>query len=69
MWWFGAEETFLISFNVENSGAASISVKTTTILFQDSLMKGKLKREQLLDTKIFNITNVFTVTFDQFNAS
>ncbi len=37
---------------------------------QGSLMNIKLKKQHLFKTEIFcNIKNVFTVTFDQFNAS
>ncbi len=37
---------------------------------QDSLMNRKFKRPHLFEIEIFcNIINVFTVTFDQFDAS
>ncbi len=39
-------------------------------IFQDSQMNRKFKRTALFEIEIFsNIRNLFTVTFDQFNAS
>lgn len=43
----------------------NIFVETVIHYFHHSLMKGKLYLKQIF----FNITNVFTITFDQFNAS
>ncbi len=41
-----------------------------TFIFQDSLMNRKFKRPHLFEIEIFcNIIDVFTVTFDQFEAS
>ncbi len=41
----------------------------TDKFFQDSLINRKIKKQHLFGTEIFyNITQIFTVSFDQFNA-
>ncbi len=61
MYWFAAQETFLIIVNVENRCAAQY-------FFQDSLMKTKI-RTAFIWNGIFCSISVFTVTFDWFDAS
>jgi len=65
---FGAQESFLnIIINVEN-GFLSVQVETL-IVFQHSLRHRKFKKQNVFEIEIWNITNVFTVTFDQLNVS
>ncbi len=64
IWRFCAKETFLIIINVWNSCSCSYFCGNCDTFFQDSSMNRNVKR-----TAIFwNIINVFTVTFNQFNA-
>ncbi len=70
--WFAAQETFLIIINVENSCAAQYFLwKLWYILFfRIHRWIESSKEQHLFEIEIFcNIINVFTVSFDQFNAS
>ncbi len=70
IFWFAAQETFLI--NDENSLAASFFFFVETMIdfiLQDSLMNRKFKGTAFVwNIYIFNIINVFAVNFDQFNV-
>ncbi len=64
--WFAAQETFLININVENSFCGNGNIFHFRILWCVEI----LKEQHLFEIEIFcYIINVFTVTFDQFNAS
>ncbi len=71
IWWFAAQETFLIIINVENSCAAQYFCGNWCILFFRIHRWIKSSKElHLFEIEIFyNILHVFTVTFDQFNAA
>jgi len=61
LWWFNAQETFLIMINVENSCAASCFCWN-----HDSMMNRKFKRTAFIWNRNLLKRNV---TFDQLNAS
>ncbi len=56
-----------VIINVENSCAASCFCENRYKLFQES--DEQISKEQLKNSNLSKIKNVFTVTFDQFNAS
>ncbi len=68
--WFTAQETFLIIINIENSCAARYFCGNWYILlFRIHRWIESSKEQHLFEIEIFcSIINVFTVTFDQFNA-
>ncbi len=60
IYWFGPQETFLIIINAENCLYCLIFLWKQT----------ESPKQHLFTIEIFcNLINVFTVTFDQFNAS
>ncbi len=67
--WFAAQETFLIIINVENSCAVIFMWKPWYNSFRILWIENS-KEQSLFEIEIIcNNINVFTVTFDQFNAS
>ncbi len=71
IYWFAAQETFLIIINVKNNCAASYFCgNCDAFYFQDLHMNRKFKRTSFIWNRIIfcNIINVFTVTFDQIIA-
>ncbi len=77
IYWFAAQETFLIIINVENScgncDAFYFSLMFFLLFVFFYLIHRWIessKEQHLFEVEIFcNIIHVFTVTFDQFNAS
>ncbi len=69
--WFAAQQTFLIIINVENSCAAQYFCGNWYILFfKIHRWIETSEKQHLFEIEIYcNIINVFTGTFDQFNAS
>ncbi len=64
--WFAAQETFLIIIDVENSCAAKYFCWSSDP-FYCIHFQYLMNRKHLF--KIENILNIFTITFEQFNAS
>ncbi len=70
IYWFTAQEIFLIAINVEISFAAQYFVETVLyLIFQDSQMNRKLKEQHLFEIEIYcNVINSFSkvwVVFEQ----